>query len=82
MQNALTREQKDELVGIYSHLTKAKQDLTKADECPYLVSGSSALALAEIVRLQESLERVLISGDLPIQPVPVVARNFIGQRKE
>lgn len=82
MQNALTREQKDELVSIYSHLTKAKQDLQKADDCPYIARGSSSLALAEIVKLQESLERVLISGDLPIQPVPVMARNFIGQRKE
>lgn len=76
----LPREDKDGLIALYSKMTEAKALFRRADDCDYLTHGSALSVILQIEALQDKLVSVLICGELPIQPVRIPQRNFIGSK--
>lgn len=78
----LSREDKDGIVLLYNKLTEARQTLLRANHSDYLAHGSVDALIVDITNVQDKLLSVVISGELPLQPVAVMTRNFIGPKPQ
>lgn len=77
MTQELTQSHKADVCALHAKLTEARETINAIQNTPYMARGSANAVIDGICKLQDDLLKIVISGELPMQPVRV-DRSFIG----
>lgn len=80
MATELTPDQQADICAVHVKLGEAQAIVSNMMRTRYLRIDEAQAVVDQIEKLQAGLIKTLISGELPVQPAPVVQRSFIGKK--